>query len=93
MPDNTAPSKSFEREVLDRLTIIEQKIDSYSNAKAKTYENEKKLIELEHEVSDQEDRIKVLEEKNTWLSRTIVAAVIAAAVGVVFTLARMGAGI
>ena len=92
MPDNTAPSKSFEREVLDRLTIIEQKLDSYSNAKAKTYENEKKLIELEHEVSDQEDRIKVL-EKNTWLSRTIVAAVIAAAVGVVFTLARMGAGI
>lgn len=85
--------KSFEYEVLERLTIIEQKLDGYSNAKAKTYENEKKLINLENKVNDQEERIKSLEDKNIWLSRTIVAAVIAAAVGVVFTLARMGAGI
>ncbi len=85
--------KTFEYEVLDRLTIIEQKLDGYSNAKAKTYENEKKLINIENKVNDQEERIQSLEEKNTWLSRTIVAAVIAAAVGVVFTLARMGAGI
>lgn len=90
---DSTQSATFEREVLERLTIIEQKLDSYSNAKAKTYENEKKLIELQHEVKDQEDRIKILEDKNTWLSRTIVAAVIAAAVGVVFTLARIGAGI
>ena len=83
--------KTFEYEVLERLTIIEQKLDGYSNAKAKTYENEKKLINIEN--NDQEERIQSLEEKNTWLSRTIVAAVIAAAVGVVFTLARMGAGI
>lgn len=85
--------KTFEYEVLERLTIIEQKLDDYSNAKAKTYENEKKLINIENKVNDQEERIQSLEEKNTWLSRTIVAAVIAAAVGVVFTLARMGAGI
>lgn len=85
--------ESFEREVLDRLTIIEQKVDSYSEAKVKTYENEKGLIKLQHEVGDLEDRIRSLEDKNTWLSRTVVAAVIAAAVGVVFTLARMGAGI
>ena len=85
--------KTFGYEVLERLTIIEQKLDGYSNAKAKTYENEKKLINIENKVNDQEERIQSLEEKNTWLSRTIVAAVIAAAVGVVFTLARMGAGI
>ena len=85
--------KTFEYEVLERLTIIEQKLDGYSNAKAKTYENEKKLINIENKVNDQEERIQSLEEKNTWLSRTIVAAVIAAAVGVVFTLARMGEGI
>ena len=85
--------KTFEYEVLERLTIIEQKLDGYSNAKAKTYENEKKLINIENKVNDQEERIQSLEEKNTWLSRTIVAAVVAAAVGVVFTLARMGAGI
>lgn len=85
--------KTFEYEVLERLTIIEQKLDGYSNAKAKTYENEKKLINIENKVNDQEERIQSLEEKNTWLSRTIGAAVIAAAVGVVFTLARMGAGI
>lgn len=85
--------KTFEYEVLERLTIIEQKLDGYSNAKAKTYENEKKLINIENKVNDQEERIQSLEEKNTWLSRTIVAAVIAAAVGVVFALARMGAGI
>lgn len=85
--------KSFEYEVLERLTVIEQKLDGYSNAKAKTYENEKKLINIENKVNEQEERIGQLEEKNTWLSRTIVAAVIAAAVGVVFTLARMGAGI
>ena len=35
---------AFEREVLDRLTKIEVKLDSFDAAKKKTYDNENDII-------------------------------------------------
>ena len=37
----------FEREVLDRLIKIEEKLDGYNNAKVKTYENEKAILRIQ----------------------------------------------
>lgn len=83
----------FEREVLDRLTNIEAKLNSYSDAKAKTYENEKKIIQIEGDVDEMQKRVAALEETNKWLSRAIWGAVITAAIGLLFALVRVGAGI
>lgn len=84
---------TFEREVLDRLTKIEVKLDSFDAAKKKTYDNENDIIRLKDDVRNQEARIGKLEDSNKWLARTVVAAIITAVVGVVFVLIRMGAGI
>lgn len=84
---------SFEREVLDRLTKIEEKLNSYSDAKSKTYENEKKIITLDNELNEVKKKVSQLEENNKWLSRAIWGAVIVAAVGLLFSLIRTGAGL
>ncbi len=84
---------TFEREVLDRLTKIEAKLDSFDATKKKTYENENEIIRLKDDAKNQADRIGKLEDSNKWLARTLAAAIITAVVGVVFVLIRMGAGI
>lgn len=83
----------FEREVLDRLTKIEAKLDSLDAAKKKTYENENEIIRLKDDARNQAERICKLEDSSKWLARTLAAAIITAVVGVVFVLIRMGAGI
>ena len=87
------PETSFEREVLDRLTKIEAKIDTFDSAKSKIYENEKELIKIRNYIHEQDERIKNLEESSKWLSRTTGAAIITALIGVVFTFIKIGAGI
>lgn len=84
---------TFEREVLDRLTKIEAKLDSFDAAKKKTYENENEIIRLKDDARNQADRIGKLEDSNKWLARTLAAAIITAVIGVVFVLIRTGAGI
>lgn len=84
---------TFEREVLERLTKIEAKLDSFDTAKKKTYDNENDIIRLKDEVKNQGDRIIKLEDSNKWLSRTIAAAIITAGIGVLVIVFRMGAGI
>jgi len=84
---------TFEREVLDRLTKIEAKLDSFDAAKKKTYDNENEIIRLTGDIDGMKERIGQLEDSNKWLARTLAAAIITAVVGVVFVLIRMGAGI
>lgn len=84
---------TFEREVLDRLTKIEAKLDSFDAAKKKTYDNENDIIRLNGDVDGLKERIGQLEDSNKWLARTLAAAIIASIVGVVFVLIRTGAGI
>ena len=84
---------TFEREVLDRLTKIEAKLDSFDAAKKKTYDNENEIIRLTGDIDGMKERIGQLEDSNKWLARTLAAAIITAVVGVVFVLIRMSAGI
>lgn len=80
----------FEREVLDRLIKIEEKLDGYNNAKVKTYE--KAILRIQNDLEDVTTKVDSLEESNKWLFRTVVAAIITAAVGILFTLIRSGVG-
>lgn len=84
---------TFEREVLERLIKIEDKLDGFSKAKQVTYENEGKIALLENDQRDMKERISDLEDSNKWLMRTLVAAIITGVVGVVFVLIKTGAGI
>lgn len=78
--------KDFEREVLERLTKIETKLDDYGNMREKTEEA--------YSLSKQNEKdIEEINEKIKWLSRTIVGALITGVIGIVIILIKMGMGI
>ena len=83
----------FEREVLDRLIKIEEKLDGYNNAKVKTYENEKEILRIKSDLEDVQKTVTDLTESNKWLFRTVVAAIIVAAIGLLTTIVRTGFGL
>lgn len=83
----------FEREVLDRLIKIEEKLDGYNNAKVKTYENEKEILRIKSDLEDVQKTVTDLTESNKWLFRTVVAAIIVAAIGLLTTIVRIGVGL
>ena len=83
----------FEREVLDRLIKIEEKLDGYNNAKNKTYENEKEILRIKSDLEDVQKTVTDLTESNKWLFRTVVAAIIVAAIGLLTTIVRTGVGL
>lgn len=85
--------QNFEREVLERLIKIEEKLDGFSKAKEKTYENERHIMILENDVSDLKNEVNGLKESNKWLLRTVAAALITGVIGIIFTLVKTGAGI
>lgn len=78
--------KTFETEVLTRLAVIEAKIDDYKeiknvsqNADSRSKQNEK--------------RINNLEERNKWLARAMIGAVICEVIGIGFMLIQIGLGV
>ena len=83
----------FEREVLDRLIKIEEKLDGYNNAKVKTYENEKEILRIKSDLEAVQKTVTDLTESNKWLIRTVVAAIIVAAIGLLTTIVRTGVGL
>lgn len=83
----------FEREVLDRLIKIEEKLDGYNNAKIKTYENEKEILRIKGDLEDVQKTVADLTESNKWLFRTVVAAIIVAAIGLLTTIVRTSFGL
>ena len=83
----------FEREVLERLIKIEEKLDGYNNAKVKTYENEKEILRIKSDLEDVQKTVTDLTESNKWLFRTVVAAIIVAAIGILTTIVRIGVGL
>lgn len=85
--------QTFEREVLDRLKTIEVKLDGYKDVKETVYENQRKIMLLENEQADTRNEIKAMQDENRWLKRTVVAAIITAAVGVLFVFLKAGMGI
>lgn len=69
--------KDFEREVLERLTKIETKLDDYTNIRNKTEEAYTLSKENKNDIIDINDKIK-------WLSRTIAGAIITGVIGIIF---------
>lgn len=77
--------KTFETEVLTRLAVIESKLDGYKELKNVAYEANTRSKENFQE-------IKELKDKNKWLVRTIVGAIIAEIMGIIFILIQSGLG-
>lgn len=77
---------NFETEVLTRLAVIESKLDDYKDIKDKA--------EKAYTISlDNQKEIDELKEKNKWLSRTLIGAILTALVSIVFIYIQIGLGI
>lgn len=59
----------FEREVLDRLTKIETKLDDYNGIKSKAEDGYVLAKENEKDIEELKDKLK-------WITRTLVGAII-----------------
>ncbi|MGB8455139.1 MAG: hemolysin XhlA family protein [Anaerocolumna sp.] len=84
---------AFEREVLDRLTKIEVKLDSYDKIKDQVYENQRCIIKFIEKTDQQQQQIDELMERNKWLARAIAGACITAFVGLFAIFIKIGIGI
>lgn len=78
--------KDFEREVLERLTKIETKLDDYGSLRDKTEEAHSLSKENEKDIAE-------IQEKLKWITRTIVGALITGLVGIAFIIIQIGMGI
>ena len=85
--------QAFEREVLDRLKTNEIKMDSYGDVKAKTYENERRILLLENDLKDTQAEVKQQQADATWLKRTVIAAIITGVIGIGIAFLRLGIGV
>ncbi len=79
--------KNFEREVLDRLIKIEAKLESWDSSKKQVYDNQKEIIKLQEQNSQQQKDIESLLDGNKWLKRTASGAAITAIVSGVIAVA------
>ena len=84
--------KDFEREVLDRLTKIEVKLDGYTGVKNKVYDNERSIMVFRGELQTAKDDIKALQDSQSWLIKSIAGAIIAALISLGFALMKSGIG-
>lgn len=76
----------FETEVLTRLAVIESKLDGYKEIKKITYDNEARATKNEED-------IKEIQDKLTWLSRTTIGAIISGVIGIVIIFVKIGLGV
>lgn len=91
MPE--AETKSFEWQVMERLIKIEDKLDGYVEFKKRFYEAERQIRRVQDDLQDAEIRIEKLEQRNQWIARTAVGAVITSLVGIIFCFVKLGMGI
>lgn len=78
--------KTFETEVLTRLAVIESKLDGYKELKTVAYSADTRSKENKSEIEE-------LKEKNKWLSRTIIGAVVGEIVAIIFLVVKIGLGV
>ena len=78
--------EKFEREVLDRLTRLESKIDlqDYKGLSKKVDEYHEKIIKDEEITKDHEKRLAKLENNNQWLWKTVAGALLLGAMAILF---------
>lgn len=74
--------KGFEREVLDRLTKIETKLDDYNAIKIKSDEAYNLSRQNEKDIDEIKDKIK-------WISRTVAASIITIVIGAIVAFLKM----
>lgn len=75
--------KEFEKEVLERLTRIETKIDDYDRTKTKSEEARAKSLDNERRINDLEDKLK-------WITRTILGGLITSGISIVIIFVKIG---
>ena len=68
--------KTFETEVLQRLTAIETKLDDYKGTKVKVEDIEKKAEKAFDLSATNKKEIESIKDNNKWLFRTTVGAII-----------------
>ena len=85
------PESSFEREVLDRLTKIEAKLDSYEKLKETTYQNQRDILQIMERNEQQQEQINELRDRNKWLARTIGASLIGIIIASICFAIKLGA--
>lgn len=78
-------TSKFEVEVLTRLAVIESKLDGYKELKSVAYEGNNRSIENEKRIIDLEDR-------NKWLARVAIGAIIGEIIGIGFMIFSNGIG-
>lgn len=76
----------FKIEVLTQLAVINSKLDGYN----KTQEI---AVQADNRSKQNEQDIKDMKDTNKWAFRTSVGAIITSAIGIVFLLIKLGAGI
>ena len=76
----------FEKEVLTRLARIETKLEDHESIRTKAEEARAKAY-------DNERRIKELEDDTKWLKRTITGAIITGVVSIIVIFIKIGLGI
>ena len=85
------PESNFEREVLDRLTKIEVKLDSYEKLKETTYQNQRDILQIMERNEQQQEQINELRDRNKWLARTIGASLIGIIIASICFAIKLGA--
>lgn len=78
--------QNFETEVLTRLAVIESKLDDYKEIKDKSDKAYNLALDNQKEIDE-------LKEKNKWLSRSLIGAILTALVSIVFIYIQIGLGI
>lgn len=78
--------EKFEVEVLTRLAVIESKIDDYKTMKEKSEKAYNMAIQNESSITKIEDR-------NKWLWRTAIGALITGLIGILILFIKVGIGI
>lgn len=74
---------NFETEVLTRLAVIESKLDDYKEIKDTA-------LEAHNLSKDNEKEIEEIKDKMKWLSRTLIGAIITAAIAILFAYIKIG---
>lgn len=79
--------QDFGREVIERLTRIEGRIENLDNYKSQVYKNKDELLLLKQRTEKCEKDLNALHENNRWLKRTTIAAVISAVATAIVSIA------
>lgn len=85
--------KAFEREVLDRLTKIEVKIDGIDKLKQQVYDSKDNILRLQEKDGQQQKIIDDIIAEQKWLKHTVLAAIISGIIGIIIIYLRIGIGI